>query len=298
MQKDINYSEEPILIVDDDDHLREVFERLLEALKFPVDSASGGRQALELLESHEYSFMLTDMKMPEMDGMELIGRVSKAYPETSIIAMTGFSAGYRYVDVINAGASDFIKKPFDLEELEAKIRRVITERNMRRELSRLSITDSLTGLYNQRHFYSRLKDETKRAKRQGLPLALILLDLDNFKAYNDTYGHLAGDEALRNSGKLIGQSIREGVDSAYRYGGDEFALILVGADLSVAEDIVKRIQESFCCNCDITASVGYAKFSEHMSIKDLVAEADKNLYAAKTQRRDVQSGFWIPAREN
>ena len=147
------------------------------------------------------------------------------------------------------------------------------------------ITDSLTGLYNQRHFYSRLKDEILRAKRQKLPLALILLDLDNFKAYNDTYGHLAGDDAIRNAGKLINVSIREGVDSAYRYGGDEFAIILVGAGLSIAEEIVKRIRDSFTANGDITASVGYTQFSSGMSIKDFVAEADKNLYAAKTQRK-------------
>jgi len=284
MNNKIKYSEESILIVDDDDQLRDVFEDLLEALDFSVVSASNGHEALNMLKTQPCTFLLTDMKMPEMDGMELIGKVAKAYPEISIIAMTGFSEGYRYVDVINAGASDFIKKPFDLEELEAKIRRVITERDMRRELSRLSITDSLTGLYNQRHFYSRLKDEILRAKRQQLPLALILLDLDNFKTYNDTYGHLAGDEALRNAGMLINQSIREGVDSAYRYGGDEFAIILVGADLSVAEEIVKRIGDSFRENGDITASVGFTKFKDTMSIKDLVAKADENLYASKTHR--------------
>lgn len=287
MSKNIDYSEESILIVDDDDQLRDVFESLLKALNFSVSSASGGREALKMLETYQCTFLLTDMKMPEMDGMELIGRVSKAYPEISIIAMTGFSEGYRYVDVINAGASDFIKKPFDLEELEAKIRRVITERDMRRELSRLSITDSLTGLYNQRHFYSRLKDEILRAKRQQLPLALILLDLDNFKIYNDTYGHLAGDEALRNAGKLIDKSIREGVDSAYRYGGDEFAIILVGADLAVAEEIVKRIGDSFSENGEITASVGFTNFNDAMSIKDLVAKADENLYEAKTQKEST-----------
>lgn len=287
MSKNIDYSEESILIVDDDDQLRDVFESLLKALNFSVSSAPGGREALKMLETYQCTFLLTDMKMPEMDGMELIGRVAKAYPEISIIAMTGFSEGYRYVDVINAGASDFIKKPFDLEELEAKIRRVITERDMRLELSRLSITDSLTGLYNQRHFYSRLKDEILRAKRQQLPLALILLDLDNFKIYNDTYGHLAGDEALRNAGKLIDKSIREGVDSAYRYGGDEFAIILVGADLTVAEEIVKRIGDSFSENGEITASVGFTNFNDTMSIKDLVAKADENLYEAKTQKESI-----------
>ncbi len=284
MNKNIDYSEELILIVDDDDQLRDVFENLLEALNFSVASAAGGREALKMLEARQFTFLLTDMKMPEMDGMELIGRVATAYPEISIIAMTGFSEGYRYVDVINAGASDFIKKPFDLEELEAKIRRIITERDMRRELSRLSITDSLTGLYNQRHFYSRLKDEILRAKRQQVPLALILLDLDNFKLYNDSHGHLAGDDALKSAGHLINQSIRKGVDSAYRYGGDEFAIILVGADIAVAEEIVKRIRDSFTEKAEITASVGFAQFNDTMSIKDFVARADEDLYANKTKR--------------
>lgn len=284
MNKDIDYSKESILIVDDDSNLREVFEKLLEALNFSVASAPSGPEALVMLKEKAYTFLLTDMKMPDMDGMELIKKVSGEYPEICIIAMTGFSEGYRYVDVVNAGASDFIKKPFDLEELEAKIRRVITERNLRRELSRLSITDSLTGLYNQRHFYSKIKDEIIRSKRQKLPLTLILLDLDNFKQYNDAHGHLAGDEALRKAGKIIIQSIREGVDSAYRYGGDEFAIILVGADVPIAEEIVKRISETFADIGEVTASVGYTMFDGQMSIKDLVAQADKNLYARKTNR--------------
>lgn len=287
MNKDFDYSEESILIVDDDASLRDVFENLLKALGFSTTSVDSGHNALILLDKKQYSFLLTDMKMPEMDGMELIKKVSSLNPDISIIAMTGFSEGYRYVDVINAGASDFIKKPFDLEELEAKIRRIINERNLRRELSRLSITDSLTGLYNQRHFYSRLKDETLRAKRQNLSLSLILLDLDNFKMYNDTHGHLAGDEAIKNAGRLIQQSIRKGVDSAYRYGGDEFAIILVGANLDIADEIVNRIGESFHSNGDITASVGHTLYSEEMSIKDFVAKADKNLYLAKSQRNET-----------
>jgi len=224
------------------------------------------------------------MKMPDMDGMELIEKVNEGYPSMSVIAMTGFSQGYKYVDVINAGADDFIKKPFDLGELEAKIRRIINERNLRKELNRLSITDSLTGLYNQRHFYTRLKEEVLRATRQKHPLALILFDLDDFKAYNDTFGHLAGDEVLQDAGKFIDQSIRDSVDSGYRYGGDEFAIILIDADLTIAEEIGKRIQESFKENTGVTASLGYTKFSQGMSVKDLVSEADKNLYKAKLNK--------------
>ncbi len=281
-----DYSKESVLVVDDDDLLRGTLEQLLAALHFITASAPGGSDALRMLGEREFTFMLTDMKMPEMDGFELIKKTSSAFPKVSIIAMTGYSEGYRYVDVINAGASDFIKKPFDLEELEAKIARIISERKLREELSRLSITDSLTGLYNQRHFYTRLKDEVLRSQRQRHRLSLILLDLDNFKEYNDTKGHLAGDEMLRTVGRVVTKSIRVGVDTGYRYGGDEFAIILIDSDLSVAQDIGRRIQEALCENGNVSASMGCAMFSEGMSIEDLVATADKGLYSMKSRGRN------------
>jgi two-component system, cell cycle response regulator len=280
----IDYSREMILVVDDDDLLRSTLEQLIMALHFRVVSAPSGEVALKMLAEGQYTFVLTDMRMPEMSGFDLIKKVNEGYPRISIIAMTGYSEGYRYVDVINAGASDFIKKPFDLEELEAKIARIINERNLREELSRLSITDSLTGLFNQRHLYARLKEEVLRSKRQRHPMALILLDLDRFKEYNDSYGHLAGDEVLRNVGKLIHKCIRVGVDSGYRYGGDEFAVVLIDADLVVAQEIGRRIQEALLDNGKITASLGYSIFSEGMSAEDLVARADKELYKAKSRQ--------------
>jgi two-component system, cell cycle response regulator len=186
--------------------------------------------------------------------------------------------------VINAGASDFIKKPFDLEELEAKIARIINERTLRQELGRLSITDALTGLFNQRHFYARLKEEILRSQRQRHSLALILLDLDRFKEYNDTYGHLAGDEMLRTVGRVVGKSTRVGVDSGYRYGGDEFAVILIDADLSVAQEIGKRIQDALNESGKMGASLGTAMFAEGMTAEELVALADKQLYEMKSKR--------------
>jgi len=286
MAKDnIDYSQELILIVDDDSHLRETLRDLLATLNISSESAPDGSQALTKLKKREFTFVLTDMKMQGMDGLQLIKKIHDELPNISIIAMTGYSEGYRYVDVINAGANDFINKPFDLEELEAKLRRIIIERNLRKELNRLSITDSLTGLFNQRHFYTRLKEEVTRAKRQKHPLSLILLDLNNFKEYNDTYGHLEGDEMLRKVGQIINNSIREGVDSGYRYGGDEFAIILIESDLDVAKEIGKRVQISLKEKSNITASIGYKKFSEKMSDRELVAEADKNLYRAKTKTK-------------
>ena len=114
---------------------------------------------------------------------------------------------------------------------------------------------------------------------------MILLDLDGFKKYNDAHGHLAGDEMLRSVGQIINTCIRGDVDSGYRYGGDEFAVILIDADVSIAEEIGKRVQQNFNKNKDITISLGYTVFTEGMTVKDLVADADKNLYEAKIRGR-------------
>jgi two-component system, cell cycle response regulator len=283
-RQNIDYSNENILIVDDDPYLKETLEQLLRRLGFPSESVSSGMDAIKKLGENKYSIVLTDMKMPGMDGLELIGRIRDGF-DISTIAMTGYSEGYTYVDVINAGASDFIKKPFGIEELEAKIRRIITERNLRKELNRLSITDSLTELYNQRHFYDRLNDEVIRASRQKHTLSLILLDLNNFKTYNDSYGHLEGDEVLKSVGKIIMSCIREGVDSGYRYGGDEFAIILIDADIDITQDISLRIEKAFEDKGKVTVSIGYAIFSNGMTTTDLVLAADKELYRSKQKTK-------------
>jgi two-component system cell cycle response regulator len=285
ISNDYDYRRESILVVDDDPSAMAVTEELLRALGFGAASASSGAEALRRLEAEKHSFLLADMKMPEMDGFELIKRTRQNFSDICIIAMTAYADEYKYMDIIRAGASDFIKKPLDLQELEAKIVRIIQERDLKKELSRLSITDPLTNLFNRRHFFSRLKEEVVRANRQKHPLSLILVDLDNFKEFNDTYGHLAGDELLRNVGALITKSIRQGVDSVFRYGGDEFAVILIDARLSMAEEIGKRIQQAFRDYTKITGSTGCAKYSENMGVNDLVSEADRVLFAAKTVKK-------------
>ena len=283
---DIAYADEFVLVVDDEDYIREPIVEMLRRMGFRVDSANNGKHALEKLKKKPYTFLLTDMRMPEMDGLELIQKAKKDYPNVSTVAMTGYSKEYDYVDVVNAGAADFINKPFGIEELEAKVRRAIIERNIKDELSKLSITDSLTGLYNQRHFYTRLQDEITRAERQKHPLGLILLDLDNFKNYNDTHGHIAGDELLQKTGEIINLKIRQGVDSGYRYGGDEFAVILIDADEGIGTVIGQRIEQGIQEKCSLSASLGYAYFSEGMTMKAFVETADKQLYKVKKQRNN------------
>jgi two-component system cell cycle response regulator len=283
--KDIDRKKEPVLVVDDDQRVAEVLSGLLSALHFPCDVSSSGSDALRTLQEKEYSVLLVDMKMPEMDGFELIRRAREAHADLNIIAMTGYADEYRYVDIINAGANDFIKKPVDTCELEAKLVRNICERNLRKELNLLSITDSLTGLYNQREFYIRLKQEIVRSVRQKHPLGLILVDLDGFKEYNDRRGHVEGDAALRSVGRAINKSIREGVDTGYRYGGDEFAVILIDSDLSIAEEISKRINQAIYEDGQVRASVGYAIYSDEMSLTEFVSTVDSNLYKVKSRNK-------------
>ena len=285
--KDIDYENEFILLVDDEVNVRAPFVEMLRHLGFKVHSAESAQAALSLLDKTTYTLLITDISMPDMSGLELMQRVKEDYPNICSIAMTGFSKEYNYMDVINAGAKDFINKPFGLDELEAKIRRAIMERDINRELSRLSITDSLTGLYNQRQFYIRLKQEVIRAQRQKTDLALMLLDLDAFKLYNDTYGHLAGDELLGKVGLVISENIRQGVDSGYRYGGDEFAVILIDADENVTTRIAERLEKTIDKECKLGVSMGCVSFSQGMTVQELVDAADKLLYVSKGQKKPV-----------
>ena len=285
---DIEYNNEFVLVVDDEEFVSEPIVGMLRHLGLQAESVSNGYEALKALKEEPYTFLLTDIKMPGMDGLELIQQTKDKYPHVSTIAMTGYSEEYSYVDVINSGATDFITKPFSIEELEAKIRRTIIERNIKQELKQCAITDSLTGLYNQGHFYTRLREEVIRAERQKNPLGLMLLDLDDFKQINDTHGHLEGDKLLQNVGNIINTKIRQGVDSSYRYGGDEFAIILIDADSDITQAIRKRIETSIREECNLGVSAGYAQFSDGLSPEEFMTEADNRLYEAKAQKTEIK----------
>jgi two-component system cell cycle response regulator len=283
----IDYSNELILVVDDEEAVRGPIIQMLNRLGFKTGSKGNAKAALRELAEKQYTFLLTDIRMPEVDGLELIKQSKQDYPDVCTIAMTGYSKEYKYIDVVNAGATDFINKPFGIEELEAKIRRAINERNIKNELSRLSVTDSLTGLYNQRHFYARLKEEITRAQRGKHQLALILFDLDKFKQYNDSHGHVAGDELLKKVGRIVETRIRENVDSGYRYGGDEFAVILIDAGADIGRSIANRIEKAIQEECGLSASMGYTEFSEGMTPETFVDEADRLLYESKGKRLET-----------
>jgi len=167
------------------------------------------------------------------------------------------------------------------------IARDVTERKkMEEELWRLSITDSLTNLFNQRHFYTKINEEASRAKRMSYSLCLMVFDLDNFKKYNDKHGHLAGDEILKQVGEITANSIRRDMDTAFRYGGDEFAVILPSAKKTDAAVVAKRIRNSIhALPNDIDISLGIASFNDHANITSMINAADRAMYSQKEAKK-------------
>lgn len=160
--------------------------------------------------------------------------------------------------------------------------RDVTERKkLEQELKKLSITDNLTKLYNQGHFYVELEKEIERAKRQKNPLSLLLFDIDKFKEYNDAYGHQEGDNLIKQIGEIVFANIRENVDTGYRYGGDEFTIILPEANINQAKIVAERIRTSFARQSFSTLSIGLVEYRENNDVKSFVKSADEAMYIAK-----------------
>ncbi|MGB9594699.1 MAG: GGDEF domain-containing protein [Candidatus Poribacteria bacterium] len=159
--------------------------------------------------------------------------------------------------------------------------KLLKEENKR--LKELSITDELTGLYNWRHFHNNLDAEVARNKRQNHHLSLIFLDVDGLKSFNDTYGHSGGNEILKAIAKSINESIRKDVDSAYRFGGDEFAIILPEVKSEQAVKIAKRIAENLLKSnfANVSISFGIAELDSNMDSETLIKYADSAMYLSK-----------------
>ncbi len=281
-----------ILLVDDDALIRKLLSTAVEGFGFDYELAEDGLDAAEKLKSGDFTIVITDMTMPNMNGMELLKHIKEEYPGVEVIVVTGFTETYTYTDVIKAGASDFIPKPFNVDELEAKLSRVIREQRLIRKLEHLSMCDVLTDLFNRRCFESKMAEEVPRAHRQGYPVFLALFDVDHFKQYNDRYGHQAGDRVLQVIGKILVQSTRDNVDWCFRHGGDEFAVIIpyvaINQVLQVAERILERYRETEYYP-ETSISVGLAQFVRHPGrswsedMTDLVSRADKALYESKEE---------------
>ena len=424
---------ERILILDDERSVLDILGQHLEAEGYDCDLQESPLKALEQIEQGSYALLLTDLKMPEMNGIDVVRRAAKTDEDLAIVVVTAMLDVTNAVQATRAGADDYVLKPFNLseitlcvsrvlekreliienrrhqEELESRVaeatkelaatnkellstkdylqslidstvdaiitidskervefanrgalrmlgrseeemiglsvadlytggteeakyvRRVLREdkplqnfeselkhsngeripvnmsislvpgvdgkagsilsickditeqKRLEHELKEMTIRDALTSLYNQRHFYDRLEAEIERARRQKHPLSLLVIDIDGFKGYNDSHGHLAGDKVLQTVGEIVPVCTREHVDIGFRYGGDEFTVILPECPEDQALVIAERIRATFeAKRFDLlTMSIGLMTYPEDQSLRTFMQFTDSMMYDAK-----------------
>lgn len=279
-----------VLIVDDAPDTLEIIGKLLRFEGYQVLTAATGEEGIQCVEREKPDVVLMDINLPGMDGNQALKEIKRINPIQSVIMLTAYATVDNAIEALKLGATDFIKKPFENEHLIhivnqalEKYHTLLEKERLEEEVRRLSITDDLTGLYNHRHFFKALEAELVRMKRQGTSLSLLMFDIDNFKQYNDLHGHIEGDRVLKKIGSIVKNSIRSNVDSGYRYGGDEFAVLLIGATreqaLGIAERIRSTIEESGFER--ITVSIGLAEFNDQYDLEGFVKTADHAMYMAK-----------------
>jgi two-component system cell cycle response regulator len=294
-----------ILVVDDDPIQRKITEKALLKGNHEVILQDGAEAAKKILEQGIVHFVITDWMMPGTDGPSFVHwiRSAKITGYVYIIILTS-REGPAYIESgLNAGADDYITKPFDFAELIARVavgeRILKLEEDLRSASSRLeqqALVDDLTGLMNRRAIYRSGAQEIARADRQNSPLSVLFLDLDKFKAINDTYSHLAGDEALKLAARIIRSNTRP-YDQVGRWAGDEFIILLPNTNHEQALHVVERIHHSFECvplildngnQLTLKASIGsYTMMpaeAKYLDIDALVRAADRAMYQVKQSK--------------
>ena len=426
-------AKERILVLDDEPSILELLGQLLSEVNYDCTLTTSALEALELLEKEDFALLITDLKMPELHGNEVVRRAKASRPELAVIVVTALLEVTNAIEAMRSGADDYLLKPFNLSEISLAVEKAIERRRLiienrryqveleervaaatedlkqsnsalsdtkeylenlinssvdaiftldkecritfanrgaeqvfgfdqeallsmhfgelfaggqdeachavrmvekgkplqnyetefilktgeqlptnlslslvldtdgkvvstlaickditpqkrlEHELKEMSIKDSVTDLYNQRYFYDRLESEIERARRQSHPLSLLLFDIDQFKTYNDCHGHLEGDKVLHTAGEVVIECTREHVDIGFRYGGDEFTVILPEADEKQASVIAERIRASFEAKRfdHLTLSVGLMSYKQGSSVRTFIRFTDAMMYDAK-----------------
>ena len=305
-----------VLIAEDDAVSRTILRRAVEKTGHEVLAAEDGGRAWDLYcAAPDVDVVISDWMMPEVDGLELCRRVraeergdDRGY--TYFIFLTALGDREHLLQGLEAGADDYLSKPLDRDELEMRLtsalrvtdlhRRLAFQNGELEKLNRMlfeqSREDPLTSLGNRLRLREDLQVLQGRAKRYGHNYAVVLCDIDHFKAYNDHYGHLAGDDALRRVAEAISSGLRGG-DAAYRYGGEEFLMVLPEQDVEAAVAIADRLRravedlgiphEANAPAGVVTISAGVAVLAGAGDADDLLKEADAALYEAKEAGRNT-----------
>ena len=281
-----------ILVVEDDDEVREALEAFLEDHGYEVETASDGAEAVAKVEEDPPALVISDVRMPGVDGFELVERLRRrpASADIPIILLSALQEPERRVAGLDLGADDYLGKPTHPDELLARIRVHLRHAHRQQALARRSLIDPLTGALNRRGILSVLRRERERSLRSGTPLSVLMLDVDNFKMLNDTYGHAAGDTVLRQLARAVVGAVRV-VDHVGRLGGDEFVVAVPEGEPGAVAALAARLAvlqlpslEVGDARLEVHVSVGVATLLPGETVDQLLERADAEMYRRKRSR--------------
>lgn len=291
-----------ILIVEDDLKARETLSDILSEEGYGITGIDTISQARKELKNKFYNVALVDIKLPDGTGLELLEEIKKVNEDTSVIIFTGFASVDNVISALNKGAFSYIQKPPNMEEVKISIKKALEvqrlslgNKELLEKLKTFSLQDPLTGLYNYRYLIERLTSEFQRARRYVLPLSVIMLDIDYFKAINDVHGHQYGDLILKELAQCLKDYARVN-DIVVRYGGEEFINLLPDTNKEGAIIFGKRLMDLIKEHIfdpkgkriRLKVSMGISSFPEDGvdTVSDLIDAADQALHEAKENGGD------------
>ncbi|MFH1413942.1 MAG: GGDEF domain-containing response regulator [Candidatus Omnitrophota bacterium] len=280
-----------ILVVEDSPDSVPILEKTLKEVGYRVWLVNDHKKALETLRGNEFAAVITEMR-GKMNGTQMTEAVHKISPYTNVIIITYYTFINSAIEAMEAGAYAYITKPFHTSEIRivtqfAVERYFMTSSDREKEhYAQLAVKDGLTGLYNRRYFSESIGQEFARLKRFMSNMTVLMIDIDNFKNYNDTQGHPAGDELLRKLAKLLKSSMRE-MDVICRYGGEEFIVMLPQTDKKNAHVAAERLCKQASIYLPTTLSIGIATYPDDAEdVSSLIEKADAALYKAKNSGKN------------
>jgi len=289
------YEERPVVVLaDDDPSIRLMVRHVLESEDFDIVEASDGLEAIKAVEKHHPALILLDAVMPGIDGFTTCQQIKeKGHTDIPVMMITGLDDDASVERAYEVGAIDFITKPIKWAVLKHRVKSVVAKVIAERKVQLLAYRDTLTNLPNRLLFADRLEQSVIRAERSRTSMALMLVDIDDFKLVNDSFGHEAGDKLIKAVGQLISRSLRR-ADTIARLGGDEFAVIIEGIEgpedaISIADNLTTILEHNVRLDDQETytsASIGIAVYPDDgKDARTLLKNADTAMFRAKENGR-------------
>ncbi|MFA6358177.1 MAG: diguanylate cyclase [Candidatus Omnitrophota bacterium] len=292
MGNEVKSREFNILVVEDDDKTFNLIKNGLINPEYKLHRVNTGQDAINLAKEGYFVAIIMEMQIGDINGVELVRRLKKVDQRINIICFTVYAFVNLAVEAMKEGVYAYLMKPINTEELNLVLRRAIEntflliQAGQRKYYQDIATMDGLTGVFNHRHFHEMLDWNISHLNRSPQAFSLFIIDIDDFKKYNDTKGHVEGDKVLHNFAQLLVSSTRDN-DMVFRYGGEEFAVIMSQTDQFGAQRVGERLLTIVRSRLPVTMSMGLSSFPLNAQIKsELVVRADKALYRAKASGKN------------